>query len=211
MKGVINMKKIPTLFQKQFDEKGKFIGITDQVTPGCEWVLYGGGTATIKIDGAACAFIEGIFYKRYDAKNGKTPPEHSIPCDDPDAITGHWPHWVPVDPTDKADQWFCKALHNTLERKDWSSGMVDGTYEAIGPHFNGNPHNLPMDYLQKHGTEIVELPDRSYEGIRNWLETHEQEGLVFWRDGEPRCKIRRKDFGFKWPVKGGDTNGKPNR
>ena len=25
--------------------------------------------------------------------------------------------------------------------------------------------------------------------------------LVFWKDGEPRCKIKRSDFGFKWPDK----------
>jgi hypothetical protein len=25
--------------------------------------------------------------------------------------------------------------------------------------------------------------------------------LVFWLDGEPVCKIKRSDFGFKWPVK----------
>ena len=25
--------------------------------------------------------------------------------------------------------------------------------------------------------------------------------IVFWRDGEPRCKVKRKDFGFRWPEK----------
>ena len=24
------------------------------------------------------------------------------------------------------------------------------------------------------------------------------EGIVFWKDGEPRCKIKRSDFGFTW-------------
>lgn len=24
------------------------------------------------------------------------------------------------------------------------------------------------------------------------------EGLVFWKDGEPKCKIKRSDFGFDW-------------
>lgn len=27
------------------------------------------------------------------------------------------------------------------------------------------------------------------------------EGLVFWFNGEPICKIKRTDFGFDWPVK----------
>ena len=27
------------------------------------------------------------------------------------------------------------------------------------------------------------------------------EGLVFWKDGEPQCKIKRSDFEFEWPIK----------
>ena len=23
--------------------------------------------------------------------------------------------------------------------------------------------------------------------------------VVFWKDGRPQCKIKRKDFGLKWP------------
>lgn len=26
-------------------------------------------------------------------------------------------------------------------------------------------------------------------------------GLVFWKDGQPMCKIKRFDFGLPWPVK----------
>lgn len=59
--------------------------------------------ATEKLDGSCCAIINGEFYKRYDAKRGKTPPEEAIPCCEPDAITSHWPHWVKVNPEDKGD------------------------------------------------------------------------------------------------------------
>lgn len=34
-----------------------------------------------------------------------------------------------------------------------------------------------------------------------WLNEHPIEGLVFWLDGEPVCKIKRTDFGLEWPVK----------
>ena len=44
----------------------------------------------------------------------------------------------------------------------------------------------------------MELPDRTWNGIRSFLAAHYIEGLVFWKDGEPKCKIRRKDFGFNW-------------
>ena len=37
---------------------------------------------------------------------------------------------------------------------------------------------------------------------KKYLFEHEIEGLVFWKDGSPQCKIKRSDFGFEWPVKG---------
>ena len=73
------MKKIPTLFEREF-ENHKVISISDKVTPGMEWVLDGEGVATVKYDGTCCAIIDGVFYKRYDAKRGKKPPEGAIPC-----------------------------------------------------------------------------------------------------------------------------------
>ena len=73
------MKKIPTLFERVYDN-GKIIDILPNVTEGMEWVLDGGGEATIKIDGACCAIINGEFYKRYDAKHGKPVPEGAIKC-----------------------------------------------------------------------------------------------------------------------------------
>lgn len=45
---------------------------------------------------------------------------------------------------------------------------------------------------------VLEDVPRSFEGIRDYLQEHYIEGIVFWRNGEPRCKIKRSDFGFKW-------------
>lgn len=73
------MRKIPTLFQRIF-ENDKIVGITENVTPGMEWVLDGEGIATVKIDGSCCSIINGELYKRYDAKNGKPIPENAIKC-----------------------------------------------------------------------------------------------------------------------------------
>ena len=65
------MKKMPTLFQREFD-RHRVVNITDQLTsPELAWVLAGEGIATEKIDGACCALIGGQFYKRYDAKKNK--------------------------------------------------------------------------------------------------------------------------------------------
>lgn len=54
--------------------------------------------------------------------------------------------------------------------------------------------------LVQHGKEIVEV-ERTFEGIKKYLSEHRNEGLVFWKDGSPQCKIKRSDFGFEWPVK----------
>lgn len=192
------MKKMPTLFQREFD-RHRVVNITDQLTsPKLVWVLSGEGIATEKIDGACCALIGGQFYKRYDAKKNKQgilkqPPVSAIPCDVPDPVTEHWPHWVPVDEANAADQWFIAAKAKT------PAELTDGTYEAIGPHFNGNPHQLEQDMLVRHGEKIIQLENRSFEGIRTYLEQHCIEGIVFWKDGILGCKIKRRDFGFMWP------------
>ena len=185
------MKKIPTLFVRNFDEHHNKT-ITREVTPGMEWVLAGEGTATVKIDGSCCAIIDGKFYRRYDAKKGKQPPLNAISCCDPDPITGHWPHWVPVSEDNKADAWLIKAYEKAGCPKE------DGTYEAIGPHFQSNPYDLDEDILERHGIRVLEDVPRSFEGIREYLEKHYIEGIVFWKDGQPMCKIKRSDFGFHW-------------
>lgn len=185
------MKKIPTLFERIF-EAHKKVGITDKITEGMEWVIRGEGHATIKWDGSCCAIIDGVFYKRYDAKHGKKVPDGAIPCCDPDPVTGHWPHWVKVDANNPADKWFIEALKNTS-----LSENCDGTYEAIGLHFNGNPYNMSEDKLIPHGHHEV-IVERSFEGIKKYLEENYIEGLVFWRDGKPQCKIKRSDFGLEW-------------
>ena len=190
------MKKIPTLFERIF-ENHKVVGITDKVTPGFEWVLEGEGVATLKMDGSCCAIINGELYKRYDAKNGKKPPEGAIPCCEPDPITGHWPHWVKVDPENPADKWFVEAF----TRASRYGVLPDKTYEAVGPHFQGNPHGYGTDMLIPHGASYDNSVERSFEGIREYLKNSNMEGLVFWKDGEPMCKIKRTDFGFEWPIK----------
>lgn len=187
------MKKIPTLFERQYGNH-RVVGITDKVYPGMEWVLDGDGIATIKWDGSCCAIIDGLFYKRYDAKKGKKAPDGAIPCCEPDPVTGHHPHWVPVDESNPADKWFVAAFNNSPADDDGS----DRTYEAVGPHFNGNSHRFQEDRLIAHGVHVVDVP-RSFDGIKEYLETHVIEGLVFWKDGEPMCKIKRSDFGFEWP------------
>jgi hypothetical protein len=194
------MKKIPTLFTRIFEGR-KIVGITEDITPGCEDAFYR-GEATIKIDGSCCAIIDGELYKRYDAKKGKNPPGGAIPCCEPDPVTGHWPHWVKADNSNPSDKWFYEAFNNSFEkaRKNGKLPLSDGTYEAVGPHFNGNPYGLCDDILEPHGVIKIGL-NRTFEAVKEFLENNYVEGLVFWLNGEPVCKIKRSDFGLPWAIK----------
>jgi hypothetical protein len=192
------MKKIPTLFTRVFENR-RIVKVLPEITPGCEEAFLR-GSATVKFDGSCCAIIDGEFYRRYDAKKGKKPPKDAIPCCDPDPVTGHWPHWVKISPDNPSDKWFLEAARNYTVAEGVSE-IEYGTYEAIGPHFNGNPHNLMNDILVKHGCVAVS-PVRDFDSIKNYLQDNPIEGLVFWLDGEPVCKIKRSDFGFKWPMRG---------
>lgn len=208
---MIEIKKIPILFKREFFDNGKTITY-NEVTPGMGWVLNGEGVATVKFDGSCCAFINGEFYKRFNAKPGRKIPKGAIQCCAPDKITGHWPHWVKIDNKNPADKHFLGALENNLLKKDSvvsnaisksSEENKAFTFEAVGIHFNGNPYGIDYDTLLPHGVEAQDYCERSFEGIEKYLKEHAIEGLVFWKDGEPQCKIRKKDFGFEWPIKGG--------
>lgn len=83
--------------------------------------------------------------------------------------------------------------------------LANGTYEAVGKHFQGNPYNFDFDCLVRHGTVWRKI-ERTFEGVRKFLSENYREGIVFWLDGKPVCKIKRTDFGFEWNGKGGEKN-----
>lgn len=210
------MRKIPTLFERVY-KNHRVVDVLQNVTEGMEWVLDGEGIATIKIDGACCAIINGKFYKRYDAKHGKPVPEGVIKCqEEADPVTGHLPCWVAVDESKPEDKWFIESYKQTLrngkldittcglggtkvcKHKEYVyPKLQDGTYEAIGEHFRGNPYGIKGDCLIKHGETVVNV-ERTFEGIKKFLSENYIEGIVFWKDDIPQCKIKRSDFGFEW-------------
>ena len=183
------MKKMPCLFQRDFTDKSNPILLRD-VTPGCEWVLAGEGVATRKWDGTAVAIIGGKLHARYDAKRGKPLPPGAIPCGEPDQITGHNPAWVlAYGPEHK---WIREAFTT-------SGTTVNGTYEAIGPKINGNHEGVSIHILMRHGGERF-APERTWGGLRLFLDQHNMEGLVFHHPDGRMCKIRRDDYGLSWPI-----------
>lgn len=204
------MKKIKTVFV--IDRETNLA--TSEVNKGAEWVLGGEGIATIKVDGSACMVQNGVLYKRYDrklqskyAKQARELgaefkptddmfnilPGNAIPCQEsPDPVTFHHPHWVEIDKNKPEDKFHIQALEAFEEK------LEDGTYELIGSKVNGNPYKMDTHQLVKHGTQIVELNDRSPKGLKKALEELNGEGFVFYHPDGDMKKYRRKDEGLEW-------------
>lgn len=184
------MKKISTLFKKDSSDLSRVI---NEVDPENEWALTE-GIPTRKWDGTACAVIGGEMYKRYDAKKGKLPPEGAIPCQEPDPISGHWPHWVKVGHSKKEDIAFVEGWINTLEEFE---SIPDGTYELVGPKVNGNREKFDKHILIHHGWEPLEIPVVTFDTLLGFLSLADIEGIVFHHPDGRMCKIRKTDFGIK--------------
>lgn len=184
------MKKISTLFKKNPENLGRVI---NEVNPENIWVFEDEGVrATRKYDGTACAIIDGQLYKRYDVKRGKAVPPFAIPCQDPDEITGHWPHWVLCQHDNPSDKFHFEGFNNLVEKQD-------GTYELCGPKVQGNPEKFGVHTLVLHGSDDLDLSMRIYDfdSIREFLMKVNIEGIVFHHPDGRMCKIRKSDFGIK--------------
>lgn len=86
--------------------------------------------------------------------------------------------WVKIDENNSSDKWFVEAYYVTSMWTNQGCKLPDGTYEAVGKHFQGNPYYDDYDSLIRHGNNIVEV-ERTFEGIKKYLSEHEIEGLVF--------------------------------
>lgn len=215
------MKKIISLFKRDYE--GTRL-VYDEVVPGAEWVMEGGGIATPKLDGTACMARDGKLYKRYDVKKGRIAPADWEPAQEKDEVTGHWPGWVPVKGGTE-DKWFREG-HENYEEND-ARAIPDGTYELIGPKVQGNPYNLNAHTLIRHGFDFrlddegnityimyeiltphrgVIIPDstavnpRTFDDIKEFLSDTLIEGIVWHHEDGRMVKIKRKDFGLSWPV-----------
>lgn len=190
------MRKISTLFKKDPNDLGRVI---NEINPENQWVFDGEGIPTRKYDGTACAIIHGFLYKRYDAKKGKKAPEGAIPCQEPDEITGHHPHWVLCNSSKPEDFYFFQGLLNTLKIQGIKT-LEDATYELIGEKVNGNPEKIEGHILVKHKEKELTglIYPITFENIKEYLEKVDIEGIVFHHKTDGRmCKIRKTDFGIK--------------
>lgn len=186
------MRKIPTLFRRDLTDRRNPV-LTAEVTPGCEWVLAGEGTATRKYDGTCVAFLGGVWWARREVKPGKPTPERFVLVQH-DPATGKTVGWVPVEESD-FHRWFRQAVDETP-----ATTWVEGTYELIGPKVNGNPEGADVHVLVRHDdAEAVKPFSRTFEGIRDTVlllaEREGFEGLVWHHPDGRMAKIKARDFG----------------
>lgn len=213
------MKKIKTLFKKDPKDLSKTI---PELHPDNLWVKKDDIFIERKYNGTSCAVIKDTFYKRYDAKLFKRKkgkkiyftekevkrkiPQNSIPCQDPDPITGHWPHWIPVLSFENENKYHVEGYNNTLREK---KEIKEGTYELCGPKINGNPENFKKHLLIPHITENhfpinmdylfePDSPQVLYEKLKAFLLFLDIEGFIIYHKNEDKlCKIRKNDFRYR--------------
>lgn len=185
------MKKIPTLYVRDPEDRRY---VTDQVTPGCEWVLAGEGVATRKYDGT-CVMLDdsGKWWARREVKPGKQAPLN-FQAVDYDEETGKTVGWEPIEQSP-----FAKFHAEAVERGDLLPYYQPGTYELCGPKINGNPERVNVHTLIRHAdAERVDGLLLSRPGLVQCLrvlrDTEGWEGIVWHHPDGRMAKLKAKDF-----------------
>ena len=158
------MQKIPTLYLR--DPATHYV--TDQVNPGCEWVLAGEGFPTRKYNGTCVMLDEyGHWWARREVKPGKQPPPNYVPIET-DLATGKTVGWEPI------EQSPFRAAHAEAVAVVVEFGKFIrkppplGTYELIGPMINGNPERATAHRLERHAVaETIGVLDEGGASVAN--------------------------------------------
>lgn len=182
------MQKILTVFVRNPENMAR---VTDEVTPGCEWVFNGEGFPTVKVDGTN-VLVE-VRGGRCFAVNKRRNPTRE------EKAEGAEPGYV-LAPHDAPEN---KHIHEAVDATDFSA-WPDGDWpcEAFGPKIQGgaggkspglyaftlNPTRLPLF-----------LP--AFDTIQNALASNPIEGIVWHHIDGRMAKIKRRDFGLPWPVR----------
>jgi len=188
------MKKIPTLFVRDFDNDPRYL--TREVHPDCKWVIDGEGVPTRKYDGTCVMFDGERWWARREVKEGKRSPAGFVEIGHDDE-TGKTVGWEPIGQSS-----FAKAHTAVLARFDpaactWRAG----TYELCGPKVNGNPEGFTTDTLVIHedALELDGVP-RDFDGLAAWLHEHPYEGIVWHHEDGRMAKIKARDFPRRAPA-----------
>src|SRR3990167_1156910 len=77
--------------------------------------------------------------------------------------------------------------------------IEDGTYELCGPKLQKNPHQFADFTFMRHGAVTLEAVPWQWDDLGRYLATCPYEGVVWWDEAKPVCKVKRKDYGHRWP------------
>lgn len=187
------MKKITTLFKRDFNNNGAII---DDYSDGTEWVLAGEGKATRKYDGTCILVRNGKLFKRYELKAGRiAPPDFEL--QDEDKTTGKKMGWVEVG-WGSEDKWHREAIEGGNPDK---VDLPDGTYELLGPKVQGNPEHTDKYYFQRHAdAEVLENAPTTFTGLKEYLADKDIEGIVWHHPDGRMVKIKLKDYRLRRPT-----------
>lgn len=200
------MKKIPTLFVR--DPKNMSL-VTREVNPECAAFYETMAIIpTLKMDGT------NIRVTLEDGNIVLVEKRRNVSREQ--RAQGEEPGYVVADRNDPADQYIFMAVDG--------GKTVYGTFcpsngqhcaEALGAKIQGGVEGdeyrlYYFDYDPIKLSDLKRGADFSYDKIRDFLENNVIEGIVFtYLDYDeasnarvPKlCKIKRRDFGFEWPVK----------
>jgi hypothetical protein len=188
------MNKIPTVFERDRATHK----VTDAVTPGCEWVLAGEGTATRKYDGTCVMYDGDAWWARREVKPGKQPPTTGFQPISTDPTTGKTVGWEPIEQAPFRRYWA-----EAVGRPDFPAEAQAGTYELIGPKINGDPEKAGSHALVSHADAevlnefMVVEETRDFASIRRTVEFHAADGYegIVWHHPDGRmAKIKVRDF-----------------
>lgn len=196
------MKKIPTLFERDWDGDRRYV--LPEVTPGCEWVINGDGIPTRKYDGTCVMFDGEIWWARREIKMGKSRPAGFVAIEiDPE--TGNTVGWESVGQSSFA-RWLDEAVAEMVSPEDGGPWPI-GTYELIGPKVNGNPEGYETHFLMLHDAAQIAtctgcpgnpcghgIAPRDFDGLAAWLHAHPYEGIVWHHPDGRMAKIKKRDF-----------------
>lgn len=178
------MIKIPTMYPR--DESRKGHPVMAGVKPECSWVEMREGVATKKLDGTNVKIQGGKLFKRQKPKNGEPYDEAA---------------YVEAKRDDPSDRYIWEAFDALGEQM-----RLDGIYEAVGPKIQGNPDGFPAHALVRvvppDADLIIQDVPRTFDGLRGFLADKPIEGIVFHHSDGRFAKIKRRDFGLPWPVRG---------
>jgi hypothetical protein len=189
------LSKIGTIFEYVYDERGRPTGQTiDKLVEELNVDNINNIKVTAKMDGTCCYIKDGKIYARQDVKDILKAPEEWFPTAGIEKDKGgHIIGFRPLD-TKKGDKWHLMAIerndegdrarflefNNNTKKFYYTMRNIDEfngkTCELVGPHVNGNKHQLTNHAYIIHGSVEVDAEWKTHGDIQGWFD---DEGVIY--------------------------------